>query len=488
MHRHLNASVLIFATAVSLVTATAAGSVAADASPGGHPAVKLFKVSHDPYTGGSAQHATEAEPDTYASGKTVVSVFQTGRYGDGGSVDTGWATSQDKGRTWTHGFLPGITVAEGGTWARVSDPAVAYDAKHKTWLVSGLVLDAAVDGRGVVVSASSDAMTWDDPVVAVGDDGKSYDKEWIACDNSASSPHYGNCYVEVDVTSSGNLIVMSTSTDGGKTWGAQKSPAGSPSGLGGQPLVQPDGTVVVTYSANFSSQRAFRSTDGGATWGASVLISNITDHEVPGMREEPLPSAEMNAAGKIYVVWDDCRFRSGCTSNDIVMSTSSDGITWSAVTRIPIDAVNSGRDHFDPGIGASPDTSGKATMLGLYYYFYPDASCSVSDCKLEVGFISSTNDGKSWSKAQKLTGPMALNWLAQAGGAMVGDYISCSVIGSTATSVFAVGKAPKGSTKRQDMYSAGPLTITGGAKPAQTWTGKDVSSHPRHSRLRPSRF
>jgi hypothetical protein len=476
--------------ATALVSAFSAGTlvlvgwagVASARTPASPP--PLIEVSHDPYTGGTAQHATEAEPDTFAHGKTVVSVFQTGRYSNGGSVDTGWATSTDRGQTWTHGFLPGITVAEGGTWARVSDPAVAYDAKHARWLVSGLVLDASVDGRGVVVSGSDDALSWDDPVMAVGNDGKSYDKEWIACDNWSDSPHYGNCYVEVDVTSTGNTIVMSTSTDGGQTWSAQKTPSGSPSGLGGQPIAQPDGTVVVPYSANFSSQRAFRSTDGGATWSASVLISNISDHEVPGMREEPLPSAEVNADGEIFVVWDDCRFRTGCTSNDIVMSTSNDGVTWSAVSRIPIDSTTSGKDHFTPGIGVSAKTSGNSTRIGLYYYFYPDASCAVSDCQLKVGYVSSTNGGQTWSHARTIAGPMTLSWLAQAGGAMVGDYISTSVIGKKAISVFAVGKPPNGSTKKQDMYSAGPMTVRGGSQPASA-RGAATAGWARPSRLLP---
>jgi hypothetical protein len=344
---------------------------------------------------------------------------------------------------------------------------VSYDAKHQKWIVAGLVLDAG-GGAGVVVSRSSNATLWDDPILVVGDDGKGYDKEWIACDNWPDSPHYGNCYIEVDVTSTGNTVIMSTSSDGGQTWGAPKIPSGSPSGLGGQPVVQPNGTVVVPYSANFSSQRAFRSTDGGSTWGASVLISNISDHSVPGMREEPLPSAEINADGTIFVVWDDCRFRSGCTSNDIVMSTSTDGLTWSAVTRIPIDSVSSGKDHFTPGLGVSVKTAGNQTKIGLYYYFYPDASCSVADCQLMVGYISSTNGGQSWSNARTIAGPMTLSWLAQAGGAMVGDYISTSVIGKKAISVFAVGKPPNGSTKKQDMYTAGPLTVTGGSQPART--------------------
>jgi hypothetical protein len=426
------------------------------------PAAKppLHKASSDPYSGDGAQHATEAEPDTMSAGKTVVSVFQVGRYGDGGSSNTGWATSLNKGKTWHHGFLPGITVAEGGPYQRASDPVVAYDAKHGVWLVTSLVINSGA--LGVVVNRSTDGLHWDDPILAVGGDGKGYDKEWIVCDSTPSSPHYGNCYIEVDVTSSGNLITMSTSKNGGKTWGPQTFPSGSPSGLGGQPLVQPDGTVVVPYSANFSSQNAFRSTDGGDSWSSPVLISNISDHEVPGMREEPLPTAEMDATGTIYVAWDDCRFRTGCTSNDIVMSTSKNGVDWSDVVRIPIDSVHSGRDHFDPGLGVSHTTSGKHALMGLYYYFYPDASCAIADCKLDVGYVSSDDGGRHWSDPTTVAGPMKLAWLAQAGGAMIGDYLSCSVIGSTATSVFAVGKAPTGSTKNQAMYSSGPLPITGG--------------------------
>jgi hypothetical protein len=67
-----------------------------------------------------------------------VSVFQTGRYSDGGSDDTGWATSTDAGATWHHGFMPGITAQSNppGPYLRVSDPSVAYDPKHGVWLAS----------------------------------------------------------------------------------------------------------------------------------------------------------------------------------------------------------------------------------------------------------------------------------------------------------------------------------------------------------------
>jgi hypothetical protein len=468
MHRRLTAILVPLVAASSLAIATTSAGSASATGGGSRSAVTLIKVSHDPYHDDGAQHATQAEPDTFAHGKTIVSVFQTGRFqSGGGSVDTGWATSTDRGKTWTHGFLPGITIAEGGTWPKVSDPVVAYNAKFGVWLAAGIVIDGSDTGRGVSVNRSKDGIHWTKPVMAEGAFSGFYDKDWIVCDNSKTSKFYGNCYAEADLATSGDKILMVTSTDGGRTWGAEKSTADTSSGLGGQPLVQPDGTVVVPYLADAGAQRAFRSTDGGTSWDASVLISNVSDHGVTGVRAEPLPSAEMNGAGKIYVVWNDCRFRAGCTSNDIVMSTSTDGLSWSAVARIPIDGVGSGVDHFDPGIGASPKASGASTKLGLYYYFLPVASCPIAECKLEVGFVSSTNDGQSWSKPKTLAGPMMLSWLAQAGGAMVGDYISCSVIGKGAVSVFAVGKPPKGSVKNQAMYSAGPLRMTGGSASSQ---------------------
>lgn len=445
----------------TLVTAAALALVVAAAPTTAH-AAGLTEVSADPYSTSGAQHATEAEPDTLAAGNTIVSAFQVGRYSDGGAVNTGWATSTDGGTTWQHGFLPGITTVAGGQWARVSDPAVAFDAKHGTWLVSGLVIDANVSGRGVSISRSADGLNWTNPVIAAGNNNRRYDKEWVACDNTATSPFFGTCYVEVDLTSRNNRVVMVTSGDGGQTWSAERSPSDRPSGLGGQPLVQPNGTVVVPYSANEASIRAFTSTNGGGSWNATVPVSTSTDHPPAGMRAEPLPSAEMDAGGKVYVVWNDCRFRSGCPANDIVMSTSTNGTTWSAVTRIPIDTTTSGVDHFTPGIGADRTTSGTTAKLGLYYYFYPNAACTISTCQLEVGFVSSANGGATWSAPQTLAGPMSLSWLAQAGGAMVGDYISCSVIAGTAVSVFATATAP-GSTLNQPMSTAGPLTITGGA-------------------------
>jgi hypothetical protein len=434
----------------------------------------LVQVSSDPFTDTDAQHATEVEPDTYSFGTTIVAAHQTGRVYGGGSSDIGWETSSDSGATWTHGFLPGITVNQGGgSYAQVSDASVAYDAKHSVWMISSLPIDSAGGADGVLVNRSTNGgTTWGNPVNAIGFDGQGYDKNWTVCDNTSTSPHYGNCYTEADITSSGNAEIMSTSTDGGLTWSAPAHPSGSPSGLGGQPVVQPNGNVVVPYSTNGTSIRAFTSTNGGSSWGSSVTIGTVNAHTIAGgLRSgEGLPSAEVDGAGKVFVAWQDCRFRSGCPANDIVFSTSTNGTTWSAVTRVPIDATTSGVEHMIPGLGVDRSTSGATAKVGLYYYFYSNANCTASTCQMYVGFISSADGGSTWSTAQTVAGPMTMAQIANTSqGTMVGDYISASVVNGKSVAVFAVGKAPSGQAFNEAMYTVtGGLALRAGTTPSST--------------------
>jgi hypothetical protein len=400
--------------AMLLVLATAGTALAV---------VPLTTVSTDPYTNTSSYHQTEVEPDTASFGSTVVATFQVGRFSDGGSSNLGFATTTNNGTTWTNGFMPGTTVYANppGTWARISDPSVAYDARHDVWMVVGLVLDSGPSAHGLVVNRSTDGgLTWQNPVnVSINQGG--YDKQWMTCDDTATSTFYGNCYVEW----AGNTgITMSRSTNGGLSWANSSTPFAG--GSGGQPVVQNNGRVVVPYIGN--GMQSLISTDGGGHYTGPNTIATAGDHFVAGsLRTELLPSAEVDGAGKIYLVWQDCRFRSGCSANDIVMTTSANGTTWTPVVRIPIDPVSSTFDHFIPGVDADNATQGNTAHLGLTFYLYPKANCSVSTCKLQAGFISSQDGGTTWSRAMRLVGPMHLTWLPFTTlGYMVGDYISTS--------------------------------------------------------------
>jgi hypothetical protein len=422
--------------------------------------VTLTRLSTDPFSNGSSQHRSQVEPDSFAFGSTVVAAFQSGRFFTGGASGIGWATSTNGGASWSSGFLSGVTKYFGaGPFDRASDPSVAYDARHGVWLIQslGMVESPSVVGRAVLVNRStSGGAGFGGPVTVAT--GGFLDKNWIVCDNFSASPFYGHCYSEWDDVSDSGRVKMSVSVDGGVTWGPARNSGDNVSGLGGQPVVQPNGQVIVPLlSSSATSILSFRSVDGGASWRATVQVAAIQQHAVAGgLRTSPLPSAEVDGAGNVFVVWQDCRFRVSCASNDIVLaSTTQAGYpTWSGVSRVPIDPVASTVGHFIPGLAVDPASAGATARLALAYYYYPQAGCTAATCQLDVGFVSSSDGGASWGASTQLAGPMSLSWLAGTNqGPMVGDYISTSFVGGVARPVFALAGPPSGTTLDEAIYT-----------------------------------
>ncbi len=312
-----------------------------------------------------------------------------------------------------------------------------------------------------MVSRSSDGLNWGNPIPI--DTTHLDDKNWTTCDNTATSPYYGNCYTEWDQAYGSGDVLMSVSSDGGKTWSAGKSSADNAGGLGGEPVVQPNGTVIVPFQGG--GVDVFQSTNGGKTWSSTTAVANITSHQDAGNIRSgfDLPAATIDGAGKVYVAWSDCRFRSGCSSNDIVMSTSKNGTKWTAPVRIPIDPIKSTVDHFLPGIGADPATSGSTAHLSIVYYYYPVSNCGNS-CKLYAGFVTSQDGGKTWTQGKELAGPMEVTWLPLSDqGYMLADYVGVTYSNGNAFGVFPVAKAPTNGGKllHEDMYAnKQPLTVS----------------------------
>ncbi|HKD03745.1 MAG TPA: sialidase family protein [Terriglobales bacterium] len=430
----------------------------------------LQKISVDRFTNSDSTHRTEVEPDMFSFGSTIVAAYHVARRPGSvgwGSADVGFSTSTDGGTTWKFGYLPGLTVNyKSGTYGAAADPSVAYDVKHGEWLISSLPLVGLGGGQqfigDVAVSRSTDGLHWGSPINI--DNTHLDDKNWTVCDNTSSSPFYGNCYTEWDQAYGTGDVLMSVSGDGGMSWGPGKPSADHAFGLGGEPLVQPNGTVIVPFSG-FGVQ-AFTSTDGGNTWGKSVLVSSPNIHlDAGGIRNPYLPTAAIDGAGTAYVAWADCRFRTACSSNDIVFSTSTNGTTWTKPVRIPIDATTSTVDHFLPGIGIDPNTSGATAHITVVYYYYPVSNCGNS-CQLDVGFTTSEDGGATWTSGTQLAGPMKLTWLPLSdNGYMVADYIGVSYNNGNPFGVFAVAFAPNGSTLNEAMYTTKqPLLAAEGAR------------------------
>jgi hypothetical protein len=446
----LGASIILCLLAGACSTASTVGSVSRTASSFPSPLTSaVIQLSSDVFTNASSQHATEVEPSAISFGSLIVAAFQSGRFFTAGSSDIAFATSHDAGASWVDGVLPGTTniVGSGNPFNSISDPAVAYDALHAEWLIAALpVIFSGLPAPAAVVSRSSDGFTWSAPV-SVAPAQLATDKDWITCDDWPGSPYYGHCYLEWDSLAQGGEIFMSTSVDGGATWSAPLATANAASGIGGEPVVQPDGNVVVPID-DFTESNilSFVSSNGGTTWGPATVVSSIIDHFEAGyLRSSPLLSATVDAAGKVYVIWQDCRFRIGCRENDIILTTSTDGMTWSQPARVPIDPLTSSIDHFIPGIGVAPLTAGSSARLGITYYFYPQSACADATCYLEVGFISSADGGSTWSNPVFLAGPMSVQWLPQtSAGVMVGDYTATVFSGSQPLGIFAVARSRSG--------------------------------------------
>jgi hypothetical protein len=291
-----------------------------------------IRLSRDRTTAFDAQHETQVEPDSFAVGSTIVTAFQTGRVDGGGAAAIGWATSTDAGKHWRAG-----TLAQ-SRYELVSDPVVAYDATHATWLVAAL--GSRDTGVELWVSRSRDGVTWSQPIVAAGDAPEEYDKEWVACDNSARSQFKGRCYLAY-VDFAAQLLgvgARSTAARRGPTRCASLPGPARRSSRARSPSSAPTGR-----SSSRTPLRAGRAGPGRSArvGGRRPHLRRARDGRAPrvradaDLRSEGMPSADADTAGKVYLVWSDSRLREDGVSNDVVLSTSANGFTWSSPRGFP---------------------------------------------------------------------------------------------------------------------------------------------------------
>lgn len=440
--RHLFLAGAIAAVAVS------AASAASQAQP--------IRLSTDRLSTVGAQHATQVEPHAAAAGSTVVSVFQVGRYFDGGAAAIGFATSRDDGRTWRSGLLPSLTSATAppGTANRATDTAVAYDDLHGRWLAESLTLSDR--STAVVVSASIDGLTWEPPVTVVthprpgrGEESTSLDKSWIACDDGAASPFHGRCYVAyTDFTGPGTSIGVQSTTDGGVTWSAPTRVRVAVDVPGVQPVVRPNGQLVLVFLNGPRRVEAVRSDDGGVSFGEHEVISRLASfhrrNNANLLRVFPLPAAAVDGGGTVYVAWSDCRFRRRCGANDIVLAHST-ASGWTTPRRVPAADAGTNPNHVIPGLAVDPATSGSRARLALTFYTLRAAGCAPARCRLDVRLATSSTGGVRWNVRRLDSVAMRLAWLPRtSSGRMVGDYVSSVFAGGRAIGVFALAKRPRG--------------------------------------------
>jgi len=148
-------------------------------------------------------------------------------------------------------------------------------------------------------------------------------------------------------------------------------------------------------------------------------------------RAGTLPAAAVDQkTGRIYVAWEDGRFRSDGL-DDLVFSSSADGVTWTKVKRINTGGLGNHVDHWNAMIEVGPDgsvnvgyrqrnetpsdpTARSATGLSKYVDTY---------------FQRSTDQGKTWSSPLRVNKVRTdVGYAAYSRrGAFLGDYNQVAV-------------------------------------------------------------
>lgn len=451
----------VVSSAVAAVSALAIASpglvaTAVAAPPQERPvaARHLAKLPTDPYTDAAGQPRNEVEPAVATAGNTVVAAYQVGRLLSGGADNIGFALSKNDGHTWTGGVLAGITKVAGGPWGLASDPSIAYDARHHVWLI-GAVDGVNGRGDGISVSRSTDGgHHWSGPSSADFGTTYFYDKDWVVCDNHLDSSRFaGTCYLTFEDGIS-QQVFMQRSTDGGKHWSAPVKPAGSAIGQGGEPVVQPHGKVVVPYVAP-TAVESFLSLNGGASWTNPVKVADLHERTFgTAYRTYATPSVGIAGDGKVFAVWQGCEPGPTCTTDRVLMSTSTNGFTWSSPTRVRTGAQAFGVDSMTPAIAVDGSTGGADARIAITYYNDDHPGCA-APCALSAETVTSQDVGKHWSKPLVLAKGINTSWLAKTSiGPMVGDYIGETFASKgNAVGVFVVAKPPTGTTLHERVVA-----------------------------------
>ena len=404
------------------------------------------RLSRDPYRNDGAQHESEVEPDSFTSGRTTVAAFQVGRHFEGAATNVGFAVTTDDGATWRSGFLPGLTDASvpPGANERASDPAVAFDARHSTWLISTLALGDGL--TRLAINRSADGFAWSTALNAAeesgvgGEEGVAFDKNWVACDNSAVSAFYGRCYLVYTHSADADMLAVRWSDDGGLTWSLGANLGVRPA-VGVFPAIRPNGDLVVVhlFEAGRFAIAASRSTDGGATWAPAVRIAEVDNGcRVQGFRAFPLPSADVDRSGRVWAAWHDCQSPS-VRGNAVFVATSQDGATWSAPT-----AVTRGGDDVLPAIGTDPAT-------GRVAIAFMRSGANGIDTLL----VQSDGNPARWGPARRLSAESSAlpSMPRTTSGRMLGDYISVHYSSGRPLVVWVLALTPVAGELRQAVYA-----------------------------------
>jgi hypothetical protein len=312
-------------------------------------------------TSGRVALDSETEPMmsvNQSNRSNVVGMWQEDRWTTGGSRNLVLGTSFDSGRTWANIPLQGVSILAGGEFQRVTDPWVDFGPSNRVYAFS-LGFDDTGPDNGLFVSTSADGgLTWGAQVPVIIDRQFEFfnDKNALAADDWGSSPNRGNVYLAWD-----RLI---------------EDPLGKP--------------FVGTYTgpAMFS-----RSTDGGASFSTpQVVFATGTNKQTIGNVPVVFPNGDVAVLGTYF---DNASLGKNSQSLWIALSRNG-GRTFTAprlvmdMQSLPVPGLRTGDTV--PMFAVAAD--------GTLYATWQDVRFS-NGKRTDVLVTSSRDEGQTWSMPVK---------------------------------------------------------------------------------------
>ncbi|MDQ2807146.1 MAG: glycoside hydrolase, partial [Chloroflexota bacterium] len=487
--------IALIAAGLCLAGAGAAGVAAQPQPTGSKPPVTIPQSAfRNPQSSAPAvnpvflpNHRANTDSTTYAQQEPSIAVNPTNPLniiasgkdersapGPGTATKQVWEyTSTDGGVSWINQAAP----LNGPNSTRQSDPVNIFSDTGVAYACYlGYNDGGGFADTGIYVTRSTDGgLTWNNTVVAVAEGGSySTDKQWLAIDNTPTSPFYHRIYLswtEFGVCS--GCIHFVYSTDGGLTWSSQAFQLSTTNSNQqfSMPTVLANGNVFVNW-ANGGSIAARTSTDGGVTFSPQVTVGTMnTNLAMPGRNWRisaiPVAAADRSTPGRIAIIWNDGR-NNAASGVDIYSIRSTDGgTTWTAPARVNDDPTGMVRQQAEPWVTSSPN--------GLFHaIWYDEREDSSANIVFNIYYAQSSDGGATWSaniKASDATTDLNIGIPTGSGwNGAAGDYIN---LAATDTDIYGVWTDTRSGTN-EDIYSL--HGVFGGSTPTATTTSQPTTT------------
>lgn len=501
------------AAALALVLAACDGDLPIPA-PLPPPVASPVRVSgaspFAPGCGGAPQRGvryrgSEVEPHLAvhpANPDHLVAAWQQDRWSNGGAEGLVAGVSLDGGLTWTLSPIPFSRCAGGGApdgdYERATDPWVSFSSDGAVVHAIGLALDGSTARRAIVASRSTDGgLTWS-PAQALATDADldvALDKPSLTADPARAGFVYAvwdrlTGLTAPDPAVSTGPAFFSRSVDGGVTWEQARpihDPGADAQTISSQIVALPDGGLVnvfvrITRASTPGAAAevvAMRSADAGESWSEPVPVAALqaigavdpkSGH--PVRSGEVVPSSASDAAGTLWVAWQDARFSGGARDGVALAASADGGLAWSApvqVNRAP--AVQA----FRPAVAAA---GGEVAVT--YYDFRHDVAGDRDRVWTTSWRATTADGGATWQEIPE-GGPFDLRTAPDAGGWFLGDYTGLVPRRDGFAALFAMGRSALGDGT--DVFASGPPgAVAAGAGAAPP--GRAARPFPLAERLR----